>query len=130
MIVVDASVIIDFVADTGRVTSLQSRLIGERLLAPDFLPIEAASGLRGLNLGGKLADGHLDRATHLLLKLRVDLHPSLTLIPRVMTLRHNFSAYDASYVALAEAFGCPLLTYDKRLAKAAQEHGSIDVVVL
>lgn len=130
MIVVDASVIIDFVADTGRVTSLQSRLIGERLLAPDFLPMEAASGLRGLNLGGKLADGHLDRATHLLLKLRIDLHPLLTLIPRVMTLRHNFSAYDASYVALAEAFGCPLLTYDKRLAKAAQEHGSIDVVVL
>lgn len=130
MIVVDASVIIDFVADTGRVTSLQSRLIGERLLAPDFLPIEAASGLRGLNLGGKLADSHLDAATHLLRKLRVDLHPSLTLIPRVMTLRHNFSAYDAGYVALAEAFGCPLLTYDRRLAKAAQEHGAIDVVAL
>jgi predicted nucleic acid-binding protein len=46
----------------------------------------------------------------------------------VLALRHNFSAYDASYVALAEAYGCPLLTYDERLAKAAQKHCAIEVV--
>jgi predicted nucleic acid-binding protein len=40
------------------------------------------------------------------------------LLPRVWELRDNLSAYDATYVALAEALGCPLLTGDARLAAA------------
>ncbi|WP_417555660.1 type II toxin-antitoxin system VapC family toxin [Microbacterium sp.] len=128
MIVTDASAVIDLVADIGRKSLLRDRLSGDRLLAPNFLPVEVASGLRGMNLGGKLADRDLRDAVGFLRLLRVDLHPSIPLIPRAMTLRHDFSAYDASYVALAEAYGCPLLTYDKRLAKAAKKHCAIEVV--
>jgi predicted nucleic acid-binding protein len=128
LIVTDASAVIDLVADIGRKSLLRDRLSGDRLLAPNFLPVEVASGLRGMNLGGKLADRDLRDAVGFLRLLRVDLHPSIPLIPRAMTLRHDFSAYDASYVALAEAYGCPLLTYDKRLAKAAKKHCAIEVV--
>lgn len=42
-------------------------------------------------------------------------HP---LIPRIWELRDNLTPYDASYVALAEALGCPLVTADARLAAA------------
>jgi predicted nucleic acid-binding protein len=128
MIVVDASAVIDLISVTGRKHPLYDRLSGERLLAPDFLPIETASGLRGMNLGGKLTDAEISDAAARLPRLRIDLHASLPLIPRVLALRHNFSAYDASYVALAETCGCPLLTYDKRLAKAARKYCAIEVV--
>ena len=129
MIVVDASVVIDLITDIGRKTRLHDSLRDRRLLAPDVLPIEVASGLRGLNLGGKLSGKGLDEATRPLHKLPIDLHPSLPLIPRVLTLRKNFSAYDASYIALAATFRCPLLTYDRRLARAAKQHCDIDVAV-
>lgn len=130
MIVVDASVVVDLITDIGRTTQLHDRLAEQRLLAPDVLHVEVESGLRGLNLGGKLADADLDVSADLFRKLPVDLHPSLPLIPRILSLRKNFSAYDANYVALAEAFECPLLTYDRRLAEATQKHCDVEAVAL
>ncbi|MEJ1089705.1 type II toxin-antitoxin system VapC family toxin [Microbacterium sp. Mu-80] len=128
MIVADASAVVDLIADIGRKNPLRDRLSGARLVAPDFLPIEVASALRSLNLEAILTDSHLDEAVRLLRRLRVDLQESLPLVPRVLALRDNFSAYDASYVALAESFGCPLLTYDRRLAKAAAKHCAVELV--
>ena len=45
-------------------------------------------------------------------------HPTFPLLHRVWELRDNLSAYDASYVALAEALGCPLVTADARITRA------------
>ncbi len=45
-------------------------------------------------------------------------YPHDVLLDRVWELRANLSAYDASYVALAEALGLPLVTCDRRLALA------------
>lgn len=44
--------------------------------------------------------------------------PHLSLLARVWELRGNLSAYDASYVALAEALGTVLLTADARIKRA------------
>ncbi|MBN8424706.1 type II toxin-antitoxin system VapC family toxin [Microbacterium esteraromaticum] len=101
MIVADASAVVDLITDAGRRNPLRDRLSREHLLAPDFLPIEVASAFRGMNLGGDLSDNDLDEATRLLQRPRIDLHESLPLVPRALALRGNFSAYDASYVALA-----------------------------
>ena len=51
-------------------------------------------------------------------RLDVDRYPTLPLMRRAYELRENVTAYDASYVALAELLGCELLTADKRLASA------------
>lgn len=127
MIVVDSSAVVELLTDLGSTPLLHARLADETLIAPDILPIEVASALRGLNLGGLLTDAAVGQACDDLLRLPVDLHPSAPLVPRVLALRNNFSAYDAGYVALAEAFGCPLLTLDRRLAKAARRHCEVEV---
>ena len=54
--------------------------------------------------------------------LHVTRHPHLPLMGRILELRHNFSAYDASYVALAEQLETPLVTADQRLARAVRRH--------
>lgn len=51
MIVVDASIVVDVVCNVGSTAALHRRLTDEVLLAPDLLPVEVASALRGLNLG-------------------------------------------------------------------------------
>jgi len=53
-----------------------------------------------------------------LLDLRLTRYPHFMLLARVWQLRHNFSAYDAAYVGLAEKLGAPLITRDGRLAAA------------
>jgi predicted nucleic acid-binding protein len=54
--------------------------------------------------------------------------PHDVLLPRVWQLRNNLTAYDAVYVALAEALDAPLLTRDKRLANAARRHARVELV--
>jgi predicted nucleic acid-binding protein len=49
-------------------------------------------------------------------------------LPRVWALRHNLTAFDAVYVALAEALDAPLLTPDQRMAAAAGHHARIGLV--
>lgn len=127
MIVVDASVVVDLLTTVGGATRLQERLIAETLIAPEILPIEVASALRGLNRGGLLSDERLDAAASDLSRLRLELYESLPLVPRVLDLRHNLSAYDAVYVALAEVSACTLLTLDRRLAVAAAAHCAVEV---
>lgn len=126
MIVVDASLVVDLLTASGT-TALHQRLATETLIAPEILPIEVASGLRGLNRGDLLSDERLDRAASDLARLRLELYATLPLVPRVLDLRHNLSAYDAAYVALAEVTRSVLLTLDQRLARAAAEHCTVEV---
>lgn len=128
MIVIDASAVVELITELKSRPGLHDRLAHASLIAPDILPLEVASALRGLNLGGYLSDPALDAAAEDLARLPMQLHPSLPLLPRVLALRQNFSAYDASYLALAETFGCPLLTADAQLAKAAGRHCVVEVV--
>lgn len=127
MIVVDASVVVDALCNVGSSSSLHRRVADEVLLAPDLLPVEVASALRGLNRGGELTDDALEAAAVDLSRLQVELYPTLPLIPRILALRQNVTAYDAAYVALASVFGCPLITHDRRLARAASGHCVVEV---
>ena len=71
----------------------------------------------------------LEAAAIDLARLRVELHPTLPLVPHVLALRRNVTAYDAASVALASVFGCTLLTHDRRLARAASGHCTVEVPV-
>lgn len=120
MIVIDASVLANAVADDAADGDLvRSRLKrAEGLLAPDLLDVEVLSVLRRRWLAGSLTTARLADATADLLALPIERVPMRALIARALELRANVNPYDAVYVALAEAFACPLLTGDRRLAAA------------
>jgi predicted nucleic acid-binding protein len=63
-----------------------------------------------------------DAALRDYVSLPLTLHSLRPLLRRMLALRDNFSAYDASYVALAELLEAPLLTADGRLARAVGRH--------
>ncbi|HEY3952735.1 MAG TPA: type II toxin-antitoxin system VapC family toxin [Streptosporangiaceae bacterium] len=129
MIVVDASVVAVALADDGHDGDLaRSRLRGERLAAPELVDLETASVWRR-----QVREGFMDarRAALALadlaaLPLRRASHRPL--LSRCWELRENVTAYDASYVALAEVLGVTLLTGDYRLARATGPRCTIEVL--
>ena len=63
-----------------------------------------------------------------LLDLPVHRHPHDILLPRIWELRRSVTAYDAAYVALAEALDAPLLTRDGKLARSHGHRARIELV--
>jgi predicted nucleic acid-binding protein len=82
------------------------------------LDVEVLQALRERVLGGKLDAGTASQAVGDLGLLPVRRLDSVPLLGRIWELRQNVTAYDAAYVALAEAFDAAVLTADARLAKA------------
>ena len=122
MTVVDASIVVRLLQNRRGDTVLRERFSQERYLhAPALIDAEVSSAIRGLLLTTKAIRIDLVRAEHMLVDL-ADLplirYPMQPHQRRVLTLRNNFTAYDAFYVALAEALDMPLLTDDRKFATA------------
>jgi predicted nucleic acid-binding protein len=117
VIVLDASATLDvLLRDEANFHWLERRLReGGRLAAPHLLDTEVTHVLRKHVIGGRLDEGRAREALVDLDALPLDRHPALPLLPRMWELRHNLSAYDATYVALAEALDAPLVTCERRL---------------
>lgn len=101
---------------------------GEEFHAHAGLDIEVLSVLRRLTMRSSVPAHAAREALDAFGALQITRHPLRRLIPRIWSLREDVSAYDAGYVALAEALDVPLLTADRRLAKTAGRY--CDVVVL
>ncbi|ACZ32164.1 PilT protein domain protein [Xylanimonas cellulosilytica DSM 15894] len=121
-LVVDASALAEYL-----VSSAAGQAIGEELRAhdgalhvPHLAVVETVSVLRGLVLGGFLTAERAAAALADLADLPAERWPSEPLLPRIWELRSNLSAYDATYVALAEALDADVVTRDARLARGAQ----------
>lgn len=119
MIVLDASVVVELLANGSLAHAIQTELrgCGGPFLVPHLLDVEVTSALRGLTKGRAL-DAH--RSGQLLIALAdfpADRVPHTPLLPRVWELRHNFTPYDAVYIALAEATDAVLFTCDDKLRK-------------
>jgi predicted nucleic acid-binding protein len=133
MLVVDASAVAELLLRRPGATRIEDH-IAERdhsLHAPHLLDVEVLSALRRLVAAGDASPARGDAAVADLLDLPIARYPHDLLAPRVWALRENFSAYDATYVALAESItesGAPLLTADARLARAARAHTHVDVL--
>lgn len=129
MIVLDTSVLVAALVGPEPLSgAIRRRLVAERLVAPELIDIEAASSLRGLARGGKLSVEDAERALKALVALPVERVSHAPLLRRVWELRDNLSAYDATYVALAEALGVTLLTGDRAIGKATGVRCVVEVI--
>lgn len=77
--------------------------------------------------GGKLKPHQLTKAMADYEVIDIELHATRGLWPRVRELNHNLSAYDAQYVALAEALDLPLITCDARIARSGAAKCAVEV---
>lgn len=128
MIVADASAIIELLLRTPAGQRVEHRILrpGESVHAPALLDVEVAQVLRRYALRGELSPARGAAAIATLAVFPLHRYPHEPLLPRIWELRENLTAYDAAYVALAEALDAPLLTGDDRLAGAAGIRATIE----
>jgi predicted nucleic acid-binding protein len=118
-VVVDASVVAAALLEASATGSWALDLLAsEPAAAPHLLPVEVASVLRRQVASGGLSADTASLAHAELLELPIQLYDYAPLGERIWALRSNLSAYDAWYVALAEALDAPLATADEGLARA------------
>ena len=132
MIVVDASVLANVVGDDEAAGQLaRARLAAASAVsAPALVDVETVSVLRRRWLADDLSDERFRCAVDDLLALPITRFPVGPLMVRAFELRANITAYDACYVALAEALDCPLITSDRRLANAPMTTCATEVLQL
>jgi predicted nucleic acid-binding protein len=100
---------------------------GASVHAPDLINVEVLHVLRRHAQRGEVAVARLDEMRRDFADLPIHLYPTWPLLARAWELRGNLTAYDAMYVALAEALVAPLVTADLALARAARDHASVAV---
>jgi predicted nucleic acid-binding protein len=129
LIVVDASAMLEVLLGTATGALVEDRLLtgGESLHAPHLLDVEVAQVLRRYTAAGELTPERGREALMDLVDFPVHRYPHDVLLPRIWELRHNVTAYDAAYVALAETLAAPLVTCDARLGAAPRHAAKVEV---
>lgn len=117
--VIDASVLVAALIDTGRDGAWAESIVAAGgLNAPELLYVETANVIRRLESAARISASEANAAFDDLMQLDVRLHPFEPFAVRIWDLRRNLTAYDAWYVAVAEALSLPLATLDGPLSRA------------
>jgi predicted nucleic acid-binding protein len=128
LIIADASFLVMALGDDGPDgTRARERLHGEELAAPHLVDVEVTSVLRRSVLTGTVTEQRASQALRDLADLTMERVAHATLLRRVWELRGNFTPYDGCYVAVAELFHAPLLTYDAKMANASGARCTFEV---
>jgi predicted nucleic acid-binding protein len=130
VIVVDASAVLELLLNTpaGQAVSERITAAGHGLHAPHLVDVEIAQALRRYAREGHLAPTEASAVIDDLHDLDLNRHAHEPLLDRMWQLRQNFTAYDAAYVALAEALDTVLLTCDARLTRAPGTAHRIELI--
>jgi predicted nucleic acid-binding protein len=130
VIVIDASAMTEFLLQTALGARVETRLVrdGADFHAPQLLDLEVTQALRRMVRTGEVRTERAGQALDDLMELDVHLHSHRPLLGRVWSLRGNLTAYDAAYVALAEALDADLITCDVPLAGSPGHRARIDLV--
>lgn len=130
MIVADASALLELVLGTARAEQIGARALSaaETLHAPHLIDIEVAQALRRLVQLKEVTAARAEQALEDFGGIRLERYPHADLLPRIWELRDSVTAYDASYLALAEALEAPLLTCDARLARAHGHAAKVELI--
>ena len=115
IIVPDASAVIELLLGAGRSERVSALLLDPQavLCAPEILPVEVVQVLRRLVRARQFEEPRAAKAMEDFRSLRVRLYGHSALIDRMWVLRDNLTAYDAAYLALAEALEATLITLDQ-----------------
>lgn len=127
MIVLDASAAVDVILESGPEGEwvAETLVAAEAVRAPHLIDSEVASALRRLVLAGAISARRGTTALRLFLELPLERYPAELLLPRIWQLRSSLTAYDATYVSLAESLDAPLVTTDARLARSRGHRAEI-----
>ena len=127
MIVVDASAAVDGLLDAIGYSDIAACLAGavEPLAAPDLIDVEVLSVLRRWERRAEISARRARQALDDMRALPIVRYPARALLDRTWKLRHNLTAHDAQYVALAQALPAKLLTTDQRMAEAGLRYVAI-----
>ena len=130
MIVLDASAVLEFLLQTPLGTRVEARLLRDEadLHSPHLVDVEVTQGLRRLVRAGEVSPPRAAEALADLADLDLHRHAHLDLLTRAWKLRENMTAYDAMYVALAEALDAPLVTCDSPLARSPGHRARIEAI--
>jgi len=128
MVVIDASALIELLLDAARFPRIEEIVRDHELHAPHLLDIEIVHSLRHAVLGKRLSAARAFAALQDYTDLPIRRHSHDRLVARIWELRDNVTAYDASYVALAESLGLPLITRDRRLAHSSGHAARIEYI--
>jgi len=130
VIVADASALLEFLLQTPLGTRVETRLFrdGDELHSPHLVDVEVTQGLRRLVRSGEVSPDRAVEAIADLVEIDLHRHTHFDLLTRAWKLRENITAFDAIYVALAEALDATVVTCDTKLAKAPGHRVRIEVV--
>jgi predicted nucleic acid-binding protein len=93
-------------------------LATEAVVVPHLIDSELAHALRGQLLRGSITEADARQRIETWRRLGMERVSGVGLLPRIWELKNNLSGYDATYVALAEALDCSLVTADRRIGAA------------
>lgn len=128
MIVVDTSAILSVLVSRSPDASLGDRIRNDAdLHAPHLLDVEFQHALRRLVVSGAISEDRAADARTDFDDLAIVRYPHVSLADRMWELRHNVTAYDATFIALAETLAVPLVTCDARLARAPGHNASVEI---
>jgi len=129
MTVTDAGVWIRAIVDEEPGGPARMRLMAHASVAsPALIDLEFTNVLRGLVTKNSINVRQAERALTEFIQAPIQRYAHLALLGRIWRLRANLTAYDASYVALAELLGVDLLTIDARLASVPGIRCHVEVI--